>query len=35
MIIGSLIEEVNSKNKRITELEEGLTKLQQMVVGAT
>jgi len=32
MIIGTLIEEVTAKNKRIGDLEEGLNRLQQMVV---
>ena len=34
MIIGSLIEEVNAKNKRIGDLEEGLQRIQQMIVSA-
>ena len=34
MIIGTLIEEVNSKNKRITELEEGMVRIQQMVCSS-
>ena len=32
MIIGSLIEEVNAKNKRIADLEEGMQRVQQMIV---